>query len=208
MNSIPVEWYLRKVISTCLPLKFANTSISRGVIRVSNLALVVLYSYRKRVSLPALCDWCSVWLVLFRDLCSANAKRNACAIPQPQGIFSPPKKVKWKSSGNFSDILNRQDWKKSSSEEKGKKKKAEETWQKYEKNSEGKKPEDQRRSAKWKHATRRSNGKGMIGNKAGYIRCVLARTASDSSSGQKRHFCMVSTRVWPTDQRTDGHTLL
>ena len=32
-------------------------------------------------------------------------------------------------------------------------------------------------------------------NKAGYtaIRCVLAGT--DSSFGQKRHFCMVSTRV-------------
>ena len=32
-------------------------------------------------------------------------------------------------------------------------------------------------------------------NKAGYtaIRCVLART--DSVFGQKRHFCMVSTRV-------------
>ena len=29
------------------------------------------------------------------------------------------------------------------------------------------------------------------------IRCVLART--EGSFGQKGHFCMVSTRVWPTD---------
>ena len=49
-------------------------------------------------------------------------------------------------------------------------------------------------------------------NKAGYtaIRCVLAWT--DSSFGQKRHFHVVSTRVWRTDgrtdRRTDGHTLL
>ena len=45
-------------------------------------------------------------------------------------------------------------------------------------------------------------------------RCVLAGT--DSSFGQKRHFSMVSTRVWRTygwtdgwtDGRTDGQTLL
>jgi len=36
------------------------------------------------------------------------------------------------------------------------------------------------------------------------IRCVLARTAS--RFGQKRWFCKVSTRVWPTDQRMDGRT--
>ena len=36
------------------------------------------------------------------------------------------------------------------------------------------------------------------------IRYVLART--DSSLGQKRHFCMVSTRVWRTDRRMDGRT--
>ena len=40
------------------------------------------------------------------------------------------------------------------------------------------------------------------------IRCVLART--DSNFDQKRHFCMVSTRVWPTDwpsdRPTDGQT--
>ena len=43
-------------------------------------------------------------------------------------------------------------------------------------------------------------------NKAGYtaIRCVLART--DSSFGQKLDFGLVSTRVWPTDGRTDGRT--
>ena len=35
-----------------------------------------------------------------------------------------------------------------------------------------------------------------------HIRCVPART--DSSFSQKRHFCMVSTRVWWTDWRTDG----
>ena len=34
------------------------------------------------------------------------------------------------------------------------------------------------------------------------IRCVLARTGSSFS--QKRHFCMVSTRVWPTDRPMDG----
>ena len=42
------------------------------------------------------------------------------------------------------------------------------------------------------------------------IRCVLARNASNF--GRKRHFCRISTRVWPTDGptdgRTDGHTLL
>ena len=48
--------------------------------------------------------------------------------------------------------------------------------------------------------------RGDCHNKAGYtaIRCVLAGT--DSTFGQKRHFCMVSTRVWPTDGRTDGRT--
>ena len=41
-------------------------------------------------------------------------------------------------------------------------------------------------------------------NKAGYtaIRCVLAGT--DSGFGQKRHFCIVSTRVRRTDGSTDG----
>ena len=37
----------------------------------------------------------------------------------------------------------------------------------------------------------------IYSNKAGYtaIRCVLARTDTDSSFGQKRQFCVVSTRV-------------
>ena len=34
------------------------------------------------------------------------------------------------------------------------------------------------------------------------IRCILART--DSSLGRKRHFCIVSARVWPTNGQTDG----
>ena len=36
------------------------------------------------------------------------------------------------------------------------------------------------------------------------IRCVLAHT--DNSFGQKRHFCMVSTHVRPTDGRMDRRT--
>ena len=36
------------------------------------------------------------------------------------------------------------------------------------------------------------------------VKCVLART--DSNFGQKWHFRMVSTHVWPTDGRTDRWT--
>ena len=36
------------------------------------------------------------------------------------------------------------------------------------------------------------------------IRRLLA--CADSSFGQKRHFCMVTTHVWRTDGRTDGRT--
>ena len=54
------------------------------------------------------------------------------------------------------------------------------------------------------HATDSRKKKAfLLPNKAGYtaIRCVLAHTGS--SFGQKWRFCMVSTRVWPTDGRTD-----